>query len=729
MKLNLLAILLLISNVLMAQNNKPNLIPYPQELNWNESEFTLSNLTSIYVDDSNFDIKHFIDEVTFQNELTLKTTSQEKAEIQFLIDPSIQKEGYQLSVTEDSVIVKAQATQGLINGSETLLQLIGFTKTIPTVEINDYPKFAWRGMMLDVSRHFFEVEKIKSYLDLMAHYKMNKFHWHLTEDQGWRIEIKQYPQLTEKGAWRKQEDGTMYGGFYTQEQIKDVVAYAANRGIEVIPEIDMPGHMVAALASYPEFSCTGGPFEVQTEWGVHEDVLCAGNEDTYVFVENILNEIMPLFPSQYMHIGGDECPKARWKECEKCQAKIKSEGIEDEHELQSYFIKRVEKMVNASGKKMTGWDEILEGGLSETATVQLWRDFHDKDAVQKIAEMGNDVIVSPTGMCYFDYDIITTDVEQVYNYSPIPEKLSKDKHHHILGGECTVWTERIPDVQRLDFMVFPRIVAFAEALWSGQKEGFDHFSQRLENEYPYLDKKGIQYGPSAKVMDVTTLNEEGVLYVEAKPLIDDVELKYTSPSTKEYTKYSSPVKVSESGKIILQGFRNGKEYGDPISSNFVIHKGNQAKVELSTALSSPYDKAGIEGLNDGRLGSETKFKDESWLGFNGKDATVTLTFEEAISIDKIKLRAYHHVGSWIMAPKQIEVSYSKDGKKYKSADKYKVNSTTKDGAVLTSKWEELSKLKKVKVIKVKITNGGPLPNGSMGAGQPAWLFIDEVIVE
>lgn len=732
MKLNLLATLLLISNMVLAQFAKPTLIPYPQEVVWNnENQFKISDNTSIFIQDENFDVIHFLDEVEFQNGNKIQTNkSRENATILFLTDQSINtEEGYQLMVTTDTIFLKAKTTKGFIDGSATLLQLIGSNNSIPCVEINDYPLFAWRGMMLDVSRHFFDVNTIKSYLDLMAHYKLNKFHWHLTEDQGWRIEVKQYPELTKNSAWRIEKDGSRYGGFYTQEEIKDVVAYATKRGIEVIPEIDMPGHMVAALASYPEFSCTGGPFEVQTEWGVHTDVLCAGNEKTYEFVQNILDEIMPLFPSQYMHIGGDECPKARWVACEKCQAKITSEGLENEHELQSYFIKRVEKMVNANGKQMTGWDEILEGGLSETATVQLWRDFHDKDAVRKIAEMGNDVIVSPTGMCYFDYDIETTDVEQVYNYQPIPTDLEESKHHHVLGGECTVWTERIPDTSRLDFMIFPRIIALSEAMWTGQKQGFENFMQRLDEEYNYLDRKGVEYGPSSKVLEVKVLNEKGKLFIEGKPLVDEVTLKYKTPSSDVFEKYTAPVEATESGNVILQGFRNGKKYGDAIPSSFILHKGNEASITLSTPPSKPYNQSGKEGLLDGRLGNEKKFKDENWVGFNGKDVTATISFEEAKNINTIQLRAFDEVGSWIMAPKNIEVLYSKDGKKYKSADKFKAEATSYEGDVLVYKWEELSKLKKVKAIKIIYTNGGPLPEGSMGAGQPAWLFIDEIIIE
>ncbi|KXX67287.1 beta-N-acetylhexosaminidase [Flammeovirga sp. SJP92] len=730
MKLYLLTALLLVQSLVFAQN-KPTLIPFPQEVNWNENHFVLTNETTLFVEDKAFDIHHFLEEVKFQTGISLQVVeNKEEAALLILLGQNIkEEEGYQLTVTDQLIKLEAKTTKGTINASATLLQLIGSTKEVPAVVINDAPLFAWRGMMLDVSRHFFDVKTIKSYLDLMAHYKMNKFHWHLTEDQGWRIEVKQYPLLTENSAYRTEKDGTKYGGFYTQEEIKEVVAYAAKRGIEVIPEIDMPGHMVAALASYPEFSCTGGPFEVQTEWGVHEDVLCAGNERTYEFVQNILDEIMPLFPSKYMHIGGDECPKARWKECPKCQAKIKTEGLEDEHELQSYFIKRVEKMVNANSKKMTGWDEILEGGLSETATVQLWRDFHDKDAVRKIAEMGNDVIVSPTGMCYFDYDIVTTDVKQVYNYQPVPSDLAKEKHHHVLGGECTVWTERIPDNARLDFMVFPRIIAFSEALWIGQQKGFEDFSERLEKEYSYLDSKGIQYGPSSKVLDVEILNENGQLKVQAKPLIDGVSLKYKTPLSEVFVDYNKAVEVKETGKVIIQGYRNGRPYGDPVSSNFVMHKGSNATIELSTPPSNPYEKAGVQGLVDGRLGSERKFKDESWLGFNGKDVTATLSFENKTSISSIQLRAYDEVGSWIMAPKNIEMLYSKDGKKYKSANKFKSETVSTDGDVLIYNWEDLSKIKEIKSIKIIYTNGGELPKGTMGSGNPSWLFIDEIIIQ
>jgi hexosaminidase len=421
-------------------------------------------------------------------------------------------EGYELAVTANGIRISANGAAGAFYAMQTLFQLLppefeyaapvyGVAWEVPCVKIQDAPRFTWRGMHLDVGRHFFGKKFVEEYIDLISRYKFNVFHWHLTEDQGWRIEIKKYPKLTSVGSWRKETlgDGQPHGGFYTQDEIREVVAYARKRYVTIVPEIEMPGHSTAAIAAYPELSCTGGPFEVQTKWRVFEDVYCAGNDKTFEFLQDVLTEVMDLFPGQFIHIGGDECPKTRWKVCPRCQARIQAEGLAGEHELQSYFVRRIEKFLNAHGKRLLGWDEILEGGLPPNATVMSWRGI---DGGIAAASSGHDVVMTPTSNCYFDYSQGLTGesgatgnylpLDRVYSYEPVPPGLSPDRARHILGAQGNVWTEYIPDARRAEYMTFPRACAMSEVVWSapGRKD-FRDFSARMAGQYERLVARGV----------------------------------------------------------------------------------------------------------------------------------------------------------------------------------------------------------------------------------------------
>ena len=414
-------------------------------------------------------------------------------------------ESYKLKVKPQTVAIHGRTPAGVFYGIQTLRQLMLRNQirgraewTIPGISIDDYPRFPWRGMHLDVARHMFSIEFIKRYIDFLALHKMNVFHWHLTDDQGWRIEIKRYPRLTSVGSRRAATplptnrlvtDGVPYGGCYSQEQIKEIVAYAASRYVTVVPEIEMPGHALAALASYPELGCTGGPYQVGTSWGVFEDVFCAGDEGVYTFLEHVLTEVIDLFPGDYIHIGGDECPKERWNVCPKCQAMMTSHRLGDAHALQSYFIKRISKFLADKGRRLIGWDEILEGGLASGATVMLWRDVDD---AVKAAQKGHDVIMCPRAYCYFDNyqsEYMENEppaiggyvpLEKVYAFEPIPLNLSDDAAAHILGGQGNLWTEYIPTPEQVLYMAYPRGTALAEALWSPREmRNFPDFRSRL----------------------------------------------------------------------------------------------------------------------------------------------------------------------------------------------------------------------------------------------------------
>ncbi|HBX64956.1 MAG TPA: beta-N-acetylglucosaminidase, partial [Balneolaceae bacterium] len=436
------------------------------------------------------------------------------------------EEGYQLSVDEDLVTISAPTTAGLFYGIQTLRQLlpveIEYQKpsmapvntewNIPAVEITDYPRFEYRGMHLDVARHFFPVEFVKKYIDLLAMHKMNRFHWHLTEDQGWRIEIKKYPKLTEIGAWRDSTlignygsgvyDNVRHGGFYTQEEIKQVVAYAQKRHITIIPEVEMPGHSSAALAAYPEFGCFDKEYHVTSTWGVFEDIYCP-KEETFDFLEDVLVEVMELFPSKYIHIGGDEAPKKQWEESEIAQEVIKREGLKDEHELQSYFIERIEKFLNENGRQIIGWDEIMEGGLAPQATVMSWRG--EAGGIQA-AKIQHDVIMTPNGTNYFDHfqaeptadEPISiggmTTLEDVYNYEPIPEELTPEEAKYILGSQGNVWSEYLHSGKKVEYMAYPRATALAEVVWSSvENKDWEDFLERLQTHFNRLDILDVNY--------------------------------------------------------------------------------------------------------------------------------------------------------------------------------------------------------------------------------------------
>ncbi len=441
-------------------------------------------------------------------------------------EKSLGKEGYVLEISRNGITLQAAAPAGLFYGVQTLIQLLPPEEdpasgskeqerlALPCMNIRDLPRYPYRGMHLDVCRHFFPKDFIKKYIDLLAMYKFNTFHWHLTEDQGWRIEISKYPRLAEYASRRRETiigndkknaqefDGTPYGGFYSREDIREIVDYAKKRYIKIIPEIEMPGHSLAALSAYPELSCTGGPFEVATKWGVFKDVYCAGNDRVFEFLENVLTEVIDVFPGTYIHIGGDECPKDRWEKCSKCQARMKKEGLKDEHELQSYFIRRIEKFLLSKGRKLIGWDEILEGGLAPEATVMSWRG--TKGGI-KAAQQHHDVIMTPVSYCYFDFyqaDRKTEPLanggyiplEKVYSYEPTPSELTPQEAKHILGAQGNVWTEYISTPEHAEYMSVLRMCALSEVVWSpAESRNWENFQKRLESHFKRLDAMKVNY--------------------------------------------------------------------------------------------------------------------------------------------------------------------------------------------------------------------------------------------
>ena len=505
------------------------LIPQPQEIKLEKGAFVFSDKTKLVFsasNDSNGVLGIEMIDYIWNNLNSIKLGSMGASAKNVILFTKISQtelandEAYILQIDANKIEIKASSQKGFFYGFQTLLQLFpdiiekGEEYTLPALSIKDWPEFSWRGMHLDVCRHFYSVDFIKKYIDQLAKHKMSVFHWHLTEDQGWRIEIKKYPKLTEIGSKRKETiveknfdpyigDSTEYGGFYSQEEIKDIVKYAADRFITVVPEIELPGHAVAAIASYPYLSCTGKQIDVQTTWGVFPEVYCAGNDSVFTFLQDVLDEVIELFPSKYIHIGGDECPKTSWETCNKCQDRMKVEGLSNEHELQSYFIKRIEKYLLTKGRNIIGWDEILEGGLAPNASVMSWR---GEAGGIEAANQNHYVVMTPGKPCYFDhYQTEQTESEplaiggynslkSVYLYNPIPEELPKDKQKYILGAQANVWTEYMPNSDHVEYMAFPRLCALAEVVWTAPKtKDFENFEKRLERHYKRLESWNINY--------------------------------------------------------------------------------------------------------------------------------------------------------------------------------------------------------------------------------------------
>lgn len=559
-------------------NEGIRIVPQPNDLVAGEGEFTLNSKT-VFVTDDKAEVRSVIDffnaKIKTATGFNLAVQAGEVAtnyiNVKIVPGSEMGDEAYTLLVTEAGVAIEAKTPRGAFYGLQTMLQLLpaeiesqvkvtDVPWEMPAVSINDAPQFPYRGMHLDVCRHFIPVENIKKHLDMMALFKLNKFHWHLTEDQAWRIEIKKYPLLTELGATRLEGEGFVHEGFYSQEEVREIVAYAAERYIDVIPEIELPGHALAALVGYPQFSCAGGPFKVRIIWGVEEDVYCAGKEETFEFLEDIIDEVVELFPYEYFHIGGDECPKDQWKVCSDCQARIKAEGLKDEHELQSYFVQRIEKVLLAHDRKMIGWDEILEGGLAASATVMSWR---GEAGGIEAAEMGHDVIMTPGGWCYLDHFQGSSKVEPVaiagyttleksYSYHPVPEVLSPENAKHILGTQGNVWTEYMYTPEKVEYFVYPRIIALAEVGWTNQDlKDYESFLKRMQNQFVRMDMHDINYHiplPEGVKNQEAFVDSISLTFTTTRPVKMVYTLDGSAPDAQSAI-YDGPLKFTESATL------------------------------------------------------------------------------------------------------------------------------------------------------------------------------------
>ena len=686
--------------------------------------------------------------------------------IRFVTDESLPAEGYELNVDGEGIEVRASQFPGFLYALQSLEQLLPAAVygtepapdaawEVPCVKIADAPRFAYRGMHLDVARHFFSVDEVKRYIDVMAIHKLNTLHWHLTDDQGWRIEIKRYPELTAVGSIRKATvvrkewgtyDGTPYGGFYTQDEIRDVVKYAADRGVTVIPEIDLPGHMLAALTAYPELGCTGGPYEVWGRWGVADDVLCPGREKTFEFLEGVLTEVMELFPSEYIHIGGDECPKVRWEKCPRCQAKIRQLGLKDdgehtaEHYLQSYVTDRIGKFLAQHGRRIIGWDEILEGRAPSDAVVMSWRGSEGGIAA---AKLGHDVIMTPNSHFYFDYyQSLDTDaepfgiggyipMEQVYSYDPAFPELTPEQQKHILGVQANLWTEYVLTDEHLEYMLLPRLAALSEVQWClPETKDWNRFigSFRMDEIYSQMGYEFAKhiFGVTASyavdpekggvVMTLTTQGGAPIRYT-----LDGSDPTASSPL------YKAPVTIGESCTFKAAALREGMQ--TPVyARKFDFNKATGRRIALNAAPTLKYTYGGASLLVDGYRGGPV-YSNGAWIGFLNEPLDVTIDMQGAKPYSAVTVESLVEKGEWVFPPSSVGVYLSDDGSEFTEAALMSVPQETAGSPDGVKPFKVLFPETSARYLRVVARTVDPIPAWHGAAGQKAHMFVDEIIVE
>ena len=742
------------------------IIPAPQEIVMGQGgAFTLANGAKVIYPEGNEKMQKnaqfladYVKELT-GNTLQVVAGTAGKGILLQVTPNEAQPESYQLKVTPEGIVINGGSEAGVFYGIQTLRKSIpagkGISVSLPAVEINDAPRFSYRGAMLDVSRHFFTVDEIKSFIDMIALHNINRFHWHLTDDQGWRIEIKCRPLLTEKSSKRKETvigrnsgeyDGIPHEGFYTQEQIKEIIAYAADQHITIIPEIDMPGHMQGALHAYPELGCTGGPYEVWTQWGVSDDVLCAGNDATLKFIEDVLGEVVELFPSEYIHVGGDECPKTRWHDCPKCQARIKALGIKGdkkhsaEEYLQSFIINHAEKFLNSKGRQMIGWDETLEGGLAPNATVMSWR---GEGGGIEAAKQKHDVIMTPTTYLYFDY-YQTKDIEDeplaiggylplqnVYNYEPMTDKLTKEEQKYIIGVQANLWVEYIATLEHIQYMELPRMAALCEIQWSGaDKKNYECFLNRLPQLVSLYDVKGYNYATHA--FDITGRlvpnTEEEALEVTFNT-IDNCPIYFTldgSEPTAECPQYQGTFKVYKSCVIKAKGIRPTGETRT-FTEEIKLHKASFKPITMLQPINPGYKFEGEGVLLDGLKGN-FNYKTGRWIAFYKNDMEAIIDMKEPTEISSVAISALVEKGDWVFGPRKFSVAISEDGKNFKEIAKEEFPEMTLDNANKIYDHALTFDPVKTRYIKVFVQPEHKLPSWHGGKGLPAYIFVDEITV-
>jgi hexosaminidase len=781
----ILCFLSLIPFVFQAKNPvdspKISIVPMPVKMQTGAGQFVINRFTLILVKGNDEEVtriaRFFADRIRYSGGPLFEVRAMTKNDNKLpavvfarqLQNSSLPEEGYDLKISTKQVLLTAKTSAGLFHGVQTLFQLLppdischnlpmSFKEwELPVVRITDYPRYPYRGMHLDVSRHFFPKEFVKRYIDLIAMYKMNTFHWHLTDDNGWRIEIKKYPKLMEIGAWHVdhedlpwnerpvQQPGekATYGGYYSQDEIREIVQYAADRYVTIIPEIEMPAHSAEVLAAYPQFSCTGGPFTVPTgSYWPNIDILCAGNDSVFTFMEDVLTEVVALFPSTYIHVGGDEADKTNWKTCPKCQQRIKAEGLKDEKELQSYFIKRIEKLIVSKNRKMIGWDEILEGGLAPEATVMSWRGVEGGIAA---ARQGHDAIMTPGSYCYFDYyqaDPASepkaigglTTLKKVYSYEPTPGELTAAEAKHILGAQGNLWTEFIPTPAHAEYMAVPRMIALAEVVWSPKsKRNWGDFRHRMADQFIRLKRMQVNYGKGSFKAEVNTEFDKKTnsvrvilgseqLDVPICYTLDGNDVKPTS------TVYTGPFDVKNNAVIKAGLFVDGQLKEKATEMPLVFHHAIGKPVKYLAEYSYRYPAAGPSSLTDGLRGS-INHRDGLWQGFLGNDIDLVIDLGRELPVNSVQTNFLQNQRSWIFLPITVEYSLSSDGKKYHSFNEVLNNISPKEEQAFIQPFNfQFMANSKARYIRVKAKNLGKCPSWHEGAGQPCWMFVDEIVV-
>lgn len=743
-----------------------HMIPKPVELNIIKGVFEFSESTKfVVINESQKEIsKTLINKFAIATGWQLEIVNKvpQNNYIEFVTDASLENEAYKLVVNNKKISITANGNSGFVYGLESIRQLLptaiesssrvsNVAWVIPNVVINDKPRFKWRGLMLDLSRHFFEKEYIKEVIDRLVMHKMNVLHLHLVDDQGWRIEIKKYPKLTEIGAFRMDqedahwdgrrfttaEDKATYGGFYTQQDIKEIVAYATAKGVEVVPEIEMPAHVMSAIASYPELSCFETPIGVPSGgvWPITE-IYCAGKESTFEFLENVLLEVMELFPSKYIHVGGDEATKTNWEKCPHCQKRMKDNNLADVNELQSYFMKRMERFINSHNRKLIGWDEILEGGIAPEATVMSWRGF--KGGIEA-ADQGHDVVMAPGDYCYLNHfqgppneEPLAQDgfvpLRKVYQFDPIVQGMTEKEAAHVLGGQACLWSEFITTTPHSEYMLFPRLAALSETLWSTKESrNWNNFSGRLTSLFKRYDYLGINYAKSAFLVteDVKINIETKEAEIHLKNEFENSDIRYVLgdlPISETAKKYVNPIKLVETTTIKASIFKDGKANGQPFEKTITFHKGVGKKISFKEIYHNSYQGEGEYGLVNTLRGTKN-FHDGHWQAWLGKDMEAVVDMGNETAIHKVIIGTMENQGPGIYFPVAVTVYLSNDGENYKEAGKIE-RSYARNPAFDLKDFEIAFKEQSVRYVKVVVTNLKKTPSGG-----DVWLFVDEILID
>lgn len=702
------------------------------------------------------------------------------------IDPQVNAntEGYRLEVREHEIVITGASTAGafygiqtlrkafphrLVNPNNPMLKVENRGETTPATIVEDAPRFAYRGAHLDTSRHFVTPDSVRRFIDMLALHNINRFHWHITDDQGWRLEIKKYPRLTQIGSKRGgtvighnsgKYDGIPYGGYYTQKECKALVKYAAERNITIIPEIDLPGHMLGALAAYPELGCTGGPYEVWQRWGVSEDVLCIGNDKTLKFIDDVLKEVTKIFPSEYIHVGGDECPKTAWKTCPKCQARIQAEGLQAanghtaEERLQSYAIRHAEATLSRLGRKMIGWDETLEGGLAEGATVMSWR---GEEGGIEAAKQHHDVIMTPNTYLYFDYyQSLNTESEpdaiggylplqRVYGYEPVSDEMLKEGiDNYIVGVQANCWTEYMPTYRQIEYMELPRLAALAEVQWTARDtKDYDNFLKRTLNLMGLYDEQGYNY--ALHIYDVLAdygvdTDKRCITATLSTVLPTDVCYTLDDTTPKQYAQtYSEPLEIRQDCQLRAATFRpvearpgsSARKFAmsNVESQDFTFNKATASPATLTDEPAHRYTFNGAMTLVDGIKGVNTNFQTGQWIGFNGKDMEVTLDLGAETEFSEVGIGTLVGKGDWIFDCTSLSISGSADGKDFSpiASETYPVDG--KDDPDGIRQHTLNFSPAKARYVRIKAESVHAIPDWHQGRGIPAFLFVDEVSVK